>query len=61
MPIKAKRNKKLRKSAGVIRKLFACETVTHNGRVVVEGAKRYSLPKILPPLYGAAVTEETAE
>jgi probable non-F420 flavinoid oxidoreductase len=59
-PIKAERNKRLRESAEVIRKLFAGETVTYHGRVVVEGAKLYSLPETLPLLYGAAVTEETA-
>ncbi len=60
-PIKSERNERLRESAEVIRKLFTGETVTHHGRVVVEGAKLYSLPQTAPPLYGAAVTDQTAE
>ena len=59
-PIKSERNARLLESAEVIRRLFRGETVTHHGRVVVEGAKLYTLPPVLPPLYGAAVTEETA-
>lgn len=59
-PIKQERNERLLECATVIRKLLAGETVTHHGRVTVENAKLYTLPKITPLLIGAAVTEETA-
>ena len=60
-PIKSERNERLLESANVIRKLFTGEEVTHHGRVTVECAKLYTLPKQLPLLYGAAVSTETAE
>jgi coenzyme F420-dependent glucose-6-phosphate dehydrogenase len=45
----------------VMRRLWAGETVTHHGRVVVEEAKLYTRPARPPLLYGAALTPETAE
>lgn len=59
-PIKAERNERLRECAGIIRRLLNGETVTHFGRVTVEHAKLYTLPKVQPLLIGAAVTKETA-
>jgi G6PDH family F420-dependent oxidoreductase len=59
-PIKSERNERLLECAGVMRRLFSGETVTHHGRVVVENAKLYTLPAVAPPLFGAAVTAETA-
>lgn len=59
-PIKEERNQRLLECYHVIKKLFAGETVTHHGRVVVEEAKLYTLPKQAPLLVGAAVTAETA-
>jgi coenzyme F420-dependent glucose-6-phosphate dehydrogenase len=44
--------------ACIIRALLGGETVSHSGRVT---ARLYSLPKKLPLLLGAAVTEATAE
>jgi probable non-F420 flavinoid oxidoreductase len=59
-PIKSERNERLLECAGVMCRLFGGETVTHHGRVVVENAKLYTLPAVAPPLFGAAVTAETA-
>jgi alkanesulfonate monooxygenase SsuD/methylene tetrahydromethanopterin reductase-like flavin-dependent oxidoreductase (luciferase family) len=43
-----------------MRALLAGETVTHRDRITVVGAKLYSRPDKPPPLYGAAVSAETA-
>jgi coenzyme F420-dependent glucose-6-phosphate dehydrogenase len=60
-PAKRERNARLLECVEVMRKLFAGETVTHNGLVNVEEAKLYTLPVNPPKLFGAAVTAETAE
>jgi probable non-F420 flavinoid oxidoreductase len=60
-PIKSERNARLLECYEIIKRLFTGEMVTHHGRVTVEDARLYTLPKDLPLLYGAAVTEETAE
>lgn len=59
-PTKPERNARLRECADVIRALFAGETVEHRGRVIVEGAKLYTRAAVAPPMFGAAITEETA-
>ncbi|TVP45627.1 MAG: LLM class flavin-dependent oxidoreductase [Gemmatimonadales bacterium] len=59
-PVKDDRNARLLDSAAVIRDLWAGETVTHRGHVTVEDAKLYTRPDTPPPLYGAAITPETA-
>ena len=59
-PVKAERNARLQECADIMRALWAGETVTHRGRIVVEEAKLYSRPKRAPRLIGAAVTAETA-
>jgi coenzyme F420-dependent glucose-6-phosphate dehydrogenase len=59
-PIKSVRMQRLRESVDVIRRLWAGETVTHHGSIVVEEAKLYSRPAKAPPLIGAAVTKESA-
>jgi coenzyme F420-dependent glucose-6-phosphate dehydrogenase len=59
-PAKDQRNARLRESVDVIRALLAGETVTHRGLVTVEEARLWSLPPVPPPLYGAAITPETA-
>ena len=59
-PMKAERNARLLESVEIMRQLFKGETVTHHGRVTIEDAKLYTLPPSLPPLFGAAVTKETA-
>ncbi|MBJ3784681.1 TIGR03885 family FMN-dependent LLM class oxidoreductase [Devosia sediminis] len=59
-PEKAERNARLRECVDVIRALFRGETVTHRGRVTVIEARLYTRPKNPVPLFGAAVTGETA-
>lgn len=59
-PEKAERNARLAECAAVIRALLDGEVVTHRGRVTVVEAKLYSRPDAPIPLFGAAVTPETA-
>jgi probable non-F420 flavinoid oxidoreductase len=60
-PDKDERNARLFECVEVTRRLFAGETVTHRGRVTVVEAKLYSRPKTPVPLFGAAISKETAE
>lgn len=60
-PNKAERNALLRESAEVMRALLQGETVTHRGRVTVVEAKLWTRPSKAPLLFGAAVSEATAE
>lgn len=60
-PIKSERNERLFECADIIKRMLQGETVTHFGRVTVENAKLYTLPKVAPLIVGAAVTKETAE
>lgn len=60
-PVKSERNERLLECVAVLRRLFAGETVTHRGRIVVEEARLYTRPAKPPPLYGAALHAETAE
>lgn len=59
-PDKAERNARLAECVQVIRALLAGEEVTHRGRVTVVEARLYSLPETPVPLFGAAVSAETA-
>jgi coenzyme F420-dependent glucose-6-phosphate dehydrogenase len=59
-PDKAERNAHLLECVAVMRALLAGETVTHRGRVDVVEARLYTRPAEPLPLYGAAVTPETA-
>jgi probable non-F420 flavinoid oxidoreductase len=59
-PDKARRNRRLRECVDVLRALFAGEEVTHRGEVIVDRARLWTLPVTPPPLYGAAVSAETA-
>jgi probable non-F420 flavinoid oxidoreductase len=59
-PEKAERNARLRECVDITRALFDGETVTHRGRVTVIEAKLWSRPQTPVPIFGAAVTEETA-
>jgi G6PDH family F420-dependent oxidoreductase len=60
-PEKAERNARLAECVAIIRALLAGETVSHRGRVTAIEAKLYSLPPTVPKLFGAAVSEATAE
>jgi len=59
-PVKEERNARLKECAEVIRRLLAGENVTHHGRITVEHAQLYTLPRVTPPLFGAALSKETA-
>lgn len=59
-PDKAERNARLAECVDVVRALFAGQTVTHRGRIIVVEAKLYSRPSTPVPVIGAAVTPETA-
>jgi G6PDH family F420-dependent oxidoreductase len=59
-PAKPERRERLRESIDVIRALLRGETVTHRGHVHVHEAKLYTRPAAVPPLFGAALTLETA-
>src|SRR4051794_37585174 len=59
-PSKSDRNARLAESVDVIRRLLAGEAVSHDGHVVVHEARVWSLPAEPPPLFGAAVSPETA-
>ncbi len=60
-PTKEDRNRRLEESATVMRKLWEGEQVTHDGEITVEKAKLYTRPESPPPLFGAALSVETAE
>ena len=60
-PDKQERNARLKECVDVTRALFAGETVTHRGRVEVVEARLFSRPEKPVPIYGAAVTPETAK
>jgi G6PDH family F420-dependent oxidoreductase len=59
-PVYAERNARLEECAAVMRALWRGETVTHRGRVTVQEARLYTLPESTPPLFGAALSPETA-
>lgn len=59
-PDKPERNARLRECVDVIRALLRGETVTHRGRITVVEARLYTRPSVPVPLFGAAMTEDTA-
>jgi probable non-F420 flavinoid oxidoreductase len=59
-PPKLERNARLRECVDVMRALFAGEEVSHRGRVTVDRARLWTLPAEPPPLYGTAVSVDTA-
>ncbi|MDS0283548.1 TIGR03885 family FMN-dependent LLM class oxidoreductase [Haloarcula onubensis] len=59
-PTKEERNAVLEESVAVMRRLWRGETVTHRGHVTVEEATLYTRPETPPPVFGAALSTETA-
>jgi probable non-F420 flavinoid oxidoreductase len=59
-PRKELRAARLRECVDIIRALLRGEEVSHDGLVRVDRATVYSRPAEPPPLFGAAVSEETA-
>jgi probable non-F420 flavinoid oxidoreductase len=59
-PPKAVRNRRLLECVEIIRALLAGEEVSHDGLVTVDRARLYTRPDEPPPLFGTAVTDETA-
>jgi probable non-F420 flavinoid oxidoreductase len=59
-PDKATRNRRLAECVDVIRAMFAGEEVTHDGLVVVDRARLWTLPAVPPLLLAAAVSPATA-
>ena len=60
-PERAERNAILAEAVDVMRALWRGEMVTHRGRVTVQEAKLYTRPRAMPRVYGAALSEATAE
>jgi G6PDH family F420-dependent oxidoreductase len=60
-PDKAARNERLLECAHVIRRLLAGEQVSVDGHVRVDRARLWTLPATPPPLFGAALSVETAQ
>ena len=60
-PDKTIRNERLRECATIIRNLLKGDKVNHWGLVNVHEAKLYTLPKRIPPLNCAALSQETAK
>jgi G6PDH family F420-dependent oxidoreductase len=58
--VKEERNARLREAADVMRRLWAGETVTHEGLVTVSEARLWTRPTQPPMLVGAAITPRTA-
>jgi coenzyme F420-dependent glucose-6-phosphate dehydrogenase len=60
-PPKHERNERLLECATIMRRLWDGETVTHHGHIEVVNARLYSLPERAPRIFGAALSEATAE
>lgn len=60
-PVKDERNKILKESVDIIRRLFSGEEVTNYETVAVEQAKLYCRPVSKIPIFGAALTKKTAK
>ena len=59
-PSKAARNARLRECADVMRRLWAGDTMSHDGHVTVSEARLWTRPERPPMLVGAAISPETA-
>lgn len=61
-PSKPERNRTLQECIEVIRALLAGETITYRGEFIdVAQAKLYTHPSKLPPLFGTALSPQTAQ
>ena len=60
-PPKDRRQQRLRECVDVIRRLWAGEEVSHDGLVIVDRARLYTRPEKPPLIFGAAITDATAE
>ena len=60
-PSKEDRNSRLQESVQLMRELWKGDYVTNHGMVQVENAKLFTTPSTPPFIYGAALTEKTAE
>lgn len=59
-PAKPEREQRLLECVQVMRDLLSGSEVSHAGLVTVDRARIWTLPEIVPPLIGAAVTAKTA-
>jgi coenzyme F420-dependent glucose-6-phosphate dehydrogenase len=59
-PVKSERDERLGESVEIIRALWRGETVTRRGLIRLDEARLYSLPEVLPAIFAAALTPETA-
>jgi probable non-F420 flavinoid oxidoreductase len=59
-PEKSVRHERLQESVDIMRRLWAGETVTHDGAIRCHEAKLYTLPATSPRVFGAALTPQTA-
>ena len=59
-PPHRQRNRRLHDAVAIMRRLWSGEEVTHHGTVTVEQARLYTRPRRPPPVYAAALSEETA-
>lgn len=59
-PPKPERNARLLEAVTIIRALWAGEEVSHNGLIKIDRARLYTLPPVVPAIYAAALSPETA-
>ena len=59
-PPHPQRNQRMHEAVSIMRRLWNGEEVTHHGAVTIEQARLYTRPRQIPPVYVAALSEETA-
>lgn len=59
-PPKPERHARLLECVDIVRALWAGETITHYGRILIEEGRLYTRPEVPLGIIGAAVTAETA-
>ena len=59
-PPHQQRRQRMHEAVSIMRRLWSGEDVTHHGAVTIEQARLYTRPKQAPPVYVAALSEETA-